>query len=154
MARRKFLVLALALTWPCAAYVGAAEPARIPQPQAMDAVLKVLGGLADAVRTADPLAFRALLDDTAIGNSQLRQGFAQLVAAEDQMRLHFSEVQLVVQGELAEVRARWERRSLVRVRGVLRPKLRTGSAVLQFGRQQGAWRLRAISGDNPFTLSR
>jgi ketosteroid isomerase-like protein len=152
MARRKFL--ALAVIWPWAAHVGAAEPARIPQPQAMDAVLKALGDLADAVRTEDPLAFRALLDDTAIGNSQLRQGFAQLVAAEDQLRLHFSEVQLVVQGELAEVRPRWERRSLVRVRGMLRPKLRTGSAVLQFGRQQGTWRLRAIFGDNPFAPSR
>jgi hypothetical protein len=149
MARRWLLSLVLALPWlPAGLRAGGR-----PRPsEAIDAVLRALRELADATQAEDSFAFRMLLDDTATAELTLRQAFMQLVAAEDQIRLHFSEVQVVVQDELAEIRARWERRSLVR--GPDRPQLRSGSVVLQFGRPHGAWRLRAATGDNPFAPSR
>jgi hypothetical protein len=150
MARRNFLASALALPWLPAA-LRAAEPER--PPQAIDAVLRALRELMDAVRSEDLFAFQTLLDDTATGVLKVRQQFAQLVAAEGQMHLHFSEIHVVVQDDLAEIRARWERRSVAR--GPQHPQLRTGHVVLQFGRpQKTGWRLRAVNGDNPFAPSR
>lgn len=119
---------------------------RLEEQQALDAMQQLLAAFCEG----NYAQAEALIDPQMTGQTQLVQTLRQTGHLQNQLRINLSDTRNLVSRDVAVIRTRWEKRYLLLP--ALTAQRRSGSTTFVMHREAGAWRLSALSGDNPFTV--
>jgi len=106
--------------------------------------------LLSAFSASLPSEAEKLLDPQMIGYSRVMDGVRDIGIQHRQLRVSLSDVHTQAMDDVVIIQARWETRS-VQV-PAMTPIRRSGTCVFVMRHEGAAWKLTALSGDNPFGL--
>ena len=147
---RIFLVLALNLATVMPGALRAAEKAVVmpanqnQEQQALDALQQLLS----AYVTGNTRLAESLIDPKMIGYSLVVDAMHATGQKQKQLRVAMSDTRTLVTDDVAIIQTRWEKRYLSTP--ALLEKRKSGMCTFVLHREASAWRLSALSGDNPF----
>lgn len=102
-----------------------------------------------AYAAGNQLQMAYLVEPEMIGYSRVLDAARQEAASHKQLRLTFSDTRTQLSGDTAFIQIRWEKR-FIQFPAML-PVRQSGSASFTLQRTGPAWKLSAMSGDNPFS---
>ena len=102
-----------------------------------------------AYAAGNRLQMAYLVEPEMIGYARVLDAARQESASRKQLRLTFSDTRTQLSGDTAFIQIRWEKRFIQFP--AMAPVRQSGSASFTLQRNGSAWRLSAMSGDNPFS---